>query len=186
MRDEPQSPAASGRRRGLSRTVPGGAARHPLIAAPTMLACATATLVLAGCGGARGPIASPAATSTRNPNGAGDCPITAERLTTLFGVTMRSGDVDSCSFERADGQAFPNASYNKQYDEIFSDLPEEGYTETLDGVGDKAYIKAQADGVWVLAASGGHTFEVRVDSGTSDRQFAIKLAQLVIDVLNHG
>jgi|GEM_PF-6012977 len=181
------------------------------------LACAIALVLLGGCssgGGATNAAATERSTASQsssvpardrgsNSNASstaasdltaesgaadGSCPLTAEQVSTLLGVPMQRSDTAPCYFERADHELFPSASYNSQHPVVFDELEDLGYTEAVDGLGDRAYIAEQADGVWVLVQSGDHIFEVRVDSNdaAADRESAKKLAQAVIDNLDKG
>lgn len=117
-------------------------------------------------------------------NGTPDCPLTAAQVAQVIGQPMVADNTaGACAFVPSSGKAFPSAGYDEQSDTIFDDLATWGYDEELAGVGDRAYVKRQADGTWVLVESGEHVFEVIVDSpdAAADRGNAQRLAGVVVD-----
>ena len=156
------------------------------------------TAVMAGCGGdgtdsgsdenrepekatgSRMEKQRPAAT----PDADDTCPLTAQQVSDVLGkeVVADAG----CSFFPTD-DVLPNASYNRQFDVAMSDegLAQNDYekSDAVAGVGDEAYSRDGADGVWLLVRAGNRYFEVRVDSAdaAADLAAAKKLAALVLN-----
>lgn len=124
-------------------------------------------------------------TATAPSGGGGDssCPLTEEMVSEVLGTEMETEG--ACVFFPADGDKIvPSAGYNRQVPFAFNQdaLDQEGYTEAVSGVGERAYTRRDAVGTWLLVDNGGQNFEVVVDTldGVRDRELAIELAKRVI------
>jgi len=135
--------------------------------------------------------ADPGAGTTQSAPGAsaaattGDrCPLTAEQVSSAVGAQVKGPD-SSCSFFPVDeAKLLPSAAYVKQVNFACSgNIPaQNGYSETLEGLGQPAYVADRADGSWILVCRSGAPFEIRVDASGREaaRTAATALARQVL------
>ena len=155
--------------------------------------CAAIVLVsVAGCSGgqekAEPPAASAPAASASAPAAAkadNPCPLTVEQVTAITGAPMTQPP-GGCTFFPASGRDIPHVFYVLQQSMVCNTIQpgDLGFTEKVDGLTGRAFVKDALDGSHVLVCrDNARAFDIVVDirhDKPRNREAAIALAKQVL------
>lgn len=129
--------------------------------------------------------AAPAASSPAGGNASDTCPLTVEQVAAVTGAPMTLPP-GGCTFFPANGRDVPHVFYVLQNPMVCGSIQpgELGFTETVDGIPGRAFVRDQIDGTHVLVCrENARAFDIVVDiknDAPANRAAAIALAKQVL------